>query len=549
MPPTAPPPAGTEPGPPTNLFQDICGVLLGVHPRGACPRWAPPVCAGYFGIVTVAICFVSYNAWSLPLLVDNQHYFYIAERAASGVPPHVSVFDPKPHASTLLSAAAMKAGRVVGLSDARSGRLLSIAVTALSVALAWLLGWRLSGSTLGGHLAALFMLSYGEFLYYGSMGMRPKVFLVCFALACGWLLSIRRPLLAGIAGGLCFLCWQPGLVFFGAAGLGGLLSRKPIRNAMWIAAGGVIPVVVYEAYFALHGALADQWFQMIVFPAKYMADRGGGFQGFAESTRELLFAWNEWYRVYGSPIIALLSIPAGITLVAARPRKSLAFLRDRPEWVFLVSAGLISLAFTFRNHQGGPDLFFNLPTVACAAAAALLALRDAFRPLAWRLAMLLVCLGVAGGTIFEGAKRPWHYMHEILDRSVRGLSLDNQMDLAKEVRRWMDAGHTVYVTGSTHLLGMIDRENYVKYGLLFIRMEDYLTKEVHPFYLERDGELPDIIVIGRRPFEAFINWLPKEYSVVPQSQIPRDFWKDHTQICVIHGPRGAAAYQTIINRP
>jgi len=547
MPQSAPAAERDSAAPGPGWPRELLAVAIGAHPRGQAPRWAPPGCAGAFALLTLIVCFWGYNAWTLPLLVDNQHYFYIAQRAASGVPPHVSVFDPKPHASTLLSAAAMKAGRLVGLSDARSGRLFSVGVTAAAVAFAWLLGWRLSGSTLGGHLAALFMLSYGEFLYHGSMGFRPKVFLASFALACGWLVALRRPLLAGIAGGICFLCWQPGLVFLAAAGLAALLGPKPLRNAALVVAGGVIPVALYEAYFAMHGALGEQWFQMFAFPAKYMADRGGGFQGLWPSTLELWGTWYEWYGVYASPLAVAGGVLIGLAVLFRRPRAAWAWLRARPAWVFVISAGLVSLAFTFRNHQGGPDLFYNIPTIAVAGAACLVALRDALPRPALRGVGLFVCLVAAAWTAADAAYRTSVYREQIR-KVVGGLTLDDQQALAEEVRRWKQAGHTVYVTGSTHLLGMIDAENHVKYGLLFIRMEDYLTREVQPFYLERDGELPDIVVFGRRPFQAFVDWLSTRYGAVPQSQLLPDFWKDRTQVCVIRGPRGTAAYQTIRNR-
>ena len=63
----------------------------------------------------------------LPLTLDNQQYFFIAERAASGVPPHVSLFDSKHQAGMLLSAAAIRVGRGLGLGDVHAARVASIA--------------------------------------------------------------------------------------------------------------------------------------------------------------------------------------------------------------------------------------------------------------------------------------------------------------------------------------------------------------------------------------------------------------------------------------
>src|SRR5262245_35580044 len=80
------------------------------------------------GVVLAAITLLQcwrYEPLSRPITVDDQVYFYISERAAAGVPPHVSLVDHKHQLTALLSAAAMSAGRPLGIDDVIAARVLS----------------------------------------------------------------------------------------------------------------------------------------------------------------------------------------------------------------------------------------------------------------------------------------------------------------------------------------------------------------------------------------------------------------------------------------
>jgi hypothetical protein len=57
-----------------------------------------------------------YEPFDRPITIDNQLYFYVAERVAAGVPPHLSLVDHKHALSAMLSGWAMWPGRVFGLT-------------------------------------------------------------------------------------------------------------------------------------------------------------------------------------------------------------------------------------------------------------------------------------------------------------------------------------------------------------------------------------------------------------------------------------------------
>src|SRR5262245_17270267 len=99
-----------------------------------------------FFVVALPICALGYRVTRTPIAIDNQTFFYMAERAASGVPPHVSVINHKQALAHLLSAAAIAAGRHFGIDDVYAARTLSIAVGATTVAGTCALALRLIGS-------------------------------------------------------------------------------------------------------------------------------------------------------------------------------------------------------------------------------------------------------------------------------------------------------------------------------------------------------------------------------------------------------------------
>lgn len=505
-----------------------------------------------FGL-TVFVCVRAYGAREMPILVDNQHYFYIAERAASGVPPHVSAFDPKHHLSSLIAAAAMRVGRLVGWSDVVASRGASIAMVGIAAGLAWATTRRMSHSPLAAHLAVVTTLGLGEFLYHGVMSGQPKVFLVAFMLATLHALARRGWFLAGVWSAAAFLCWQPGLVMLGGALLAAVVSGPRFRRwselfsrarrtqVVRVLCGGLLLVVAYEGYFLLNGALREQVFQAYTFPARYMADRAGGFQGWQASWERLRQSWTFRFGMHEAGVLSMLTL-AGVLIglicaplgcrrrhpangLRGKPPTSpwrrylrrlapsaglAAFYRRQPAWVAFGVCGLAALAFTFRNHQGGPDLFFILPFVIVGFPIGVVAgLRGLFPGRAAAL-VYVTALALALVQVRHGRARHEFYMADLLGSRVK-FSLDDQLALAGEVREWRDAGRTVFATGCAHLLAFNDMANFVPYSLLFKTMEGYLTREGASFYLERDGELPDIILLSREPFNHFLEWLPQHY--------------------------------------
>ena len=145
-----------------------------------------------WALFSVAFC------WRLdpvdrPLMADNQLYYYMAERAASGVPPHLSHVDSKNQLGVLITALAIRGGRATGVDDVLASRLISIAFAAAAVVLIAELGTLLTGSAAVGHVSALALLAARGIAEHSAAGNNVKIFLLAFALLAHYLMARGVP--------------------------------------------------------------------------------------------------------------------------------------------------------------------------------------------------------------------------------------------------------------------------------------------------------------------------------------------------------------------
>jgi hypothetical protein len=435
-----------------------------------------------------------------PLLLDNQHYFFVAERAASGVPPHVSHFDPKHALGPLLEAGAIRLGRRIGVDDALAARAASALAVASASALVWALAARVGGRALAGHLAALALLGAGDFLAMAAMGSQPKVYLVPFLAATALAVAARRALLAGGLGSLAFLCWQPAALALAAALPPFALGPARRRALAALALGALSPLAVYELGFALEGALAVQLEQAFRFPLRYMAPESLDLRGNALA----------FFRLLAGPSLrSVLPLVFGAVLagcwawLARRPARRWRTLAARPGLLHLVLAGTLVLAFSLYEYQTYVDGFLALPYAAALAglAGAAAVERLARGRAGWRRVLSAAALLAFAA---PAVSRP--------ERARLGFDLDDQRELDRAVGGLLAAG-SVWAVGCTHLLALNHADNHVPYGFFFRGMDAYLA-ERHPagdLWL-REGRPPDVILIARAFPPAARARLEEEYA-------------------------------------
>jgi hypothetical protein len=449
-----------------------------------------------------------------PFNQDNQIYFFMAERAAAGVPPHVSLVDHKNSLSTILSGWAIRAGRVVGLDDVMGARVLSMTMAAGTVAGVWLLTLELTGSVPSAVLAAVVMLTFVDFFMQGAMGVRPKIFMAFFLVFALVAFARRRRVTSGVLATASFLCWQPALLVLGSLGAATLVESDRWRKTGRLVAGTVLAMLAYEAYFVAHGALADQLYQNWRMPADIAAYKVDSFKDSIHFVFRVGLWRKDYEWVFSTTFMA--SLVLAWLWLAVRSRATWRYFREHPVWPATLSCATTALAFTLFNHQAYPDMFFLHPLIAvsCGVVAGGVVefvggrARSPRRLLGWALTVAMVAaivpLLVVRLNYFGGNTR---------------LKLQDQIALAGEVAKLAAKYGPVWAIGCPHLLAFNHMDNQTPYGLLIdpkVRAHIAQLTDGKPYYPLKDGKMPGVILTARGGERKVIPWLPRYYEELPR---------------------------------
>jgi hypothetical protein len=465
----------------------------------------PPVVwmqAALIFAIGVWMCWPAFGR--LALVVDNQHYFFISERAASGVPPHVSQFDPKHTLSLLISGAAIFVGRAFGVDDVSSSRIVSIFCGIGSWSLVFLLVRHFTTSTAAAWVGAMSMASLDRYLHMVAMGSRPKVFLVFFTVLAVWLVARNRPKSAGLAASAAFLCWQPALLMV-AIGSGSLILARRWRDAAWFTATAALLVVAYEGYFVWHGALGEQIEQAYRFPSQFMSSFPTRIGPVIQRLTWILAVTNQVSLRSVLPLAFLGTVAAGWVVALARPVRTWKYLVADPARMYCFAAAHATFAFTLTSYQGYPDRFFIEPFMAVGVSLPVWFLLSRMPAIAARPASSVVTAVALVAMLGFGQQARARYSE--------GTGLASQRATAERLGEYVAKGNTVYCVGCTHLLAFIRMDNYTKYGFFFRGVPEYIEAvEGKKNYIPlRHGVLPDIVMVSRPKYIVGRPWLKSEY--------------------------------------
>ncbi len=458
-----------------------------------------------------AVLCAAHGLAELPFTFDNQTYFYLAERVASGVAPHVSLVDHKFALSSILSGAAISLGRLLELGDVASLRAVSVAAAAASVTLVAATALTLTRSWVVMLLAGLIMLGFNDFYLQGAMGARPKVFVVLFTAAALHATVRERHLQAGLLAGAATLCWQPAFLVPLALVLASLLRRDGGVVLWRLVAGGAVALVCYEAYFLWHGALAEQLSQSFVMASDSTT-------GFRRVRNTIPFLIGEGVRRQGVvrifPVLFLVVSAAGLVWAMARPRRTFARLRERPGCFAIVICSYLVTAYTVYDHQAYPDRFILYPFFGLCGAVTLHYLLQRSKHPGVRVIAASAAIAVAAYVVVDS-------VHVTKDRAV---TLDDQIALAARVEEMRVEHGPVWAVSCVHLLALERRANHTPYGVLFDgRVRRYIQRRLgqKPYLPLKDGEMPQVVLIARSGEFRAIPWLPMAYRQVDSKLFAR----------------------------
>ncbi len=460
--------------------------------------------------IVAAVCALIRDPLVKPITFDNQIYFYVAERVADGEPPHASLVDHKHQVPALLSGAAIAVGRLGGLDDVLSARLLSILAAGLTIAIVWLLVWRLSGRFLSAHLAALVMLTFPDFFHQAAMGLRPQLFVGLFT---AWALHAfarghcRR---AGALAAAAFLSWQPAAVLGAGLGLASLPASDRMRRITALGVGAAATVLIYEAYFLWHGVLLEQLRQ------SYLIRASAGLVEVPALADTLSFFLRMGLWKFDSHLLFPLTLLVALALTwgaaVVRPASAWRIASERPAVIASVLVATFGLAFTALDHQAYPDLFILQPLIAAVVGVALgeAATRLAGVPrerLPWvafsMFAFLILGSAAGRGRLFPQGE----------------LTLAKQRELAMQIDVLVEEYGPVWAIGCPHLLALRRIANHSPYGLLIDpKLRDYVDRReggelTIPI---NDGRPPGVILLARGGVKDLMPQIRRDYTAFPR---------------------------------
>ncbi|TFH30318.1 MAG: hypothetical protein E4H00_05370 [Myxococcales bacterium] len=444
--------------------------------------------------------------------MDNQIYYYIADQVAAGVPPHVSLLDHKHALSAMLSGWTMAAGRVIGVDDIVSMRVLSMVATATVAPALWLIAYGVTRNAVVAHVAALTALGFDDFYSQGAAGVRPQVFMAVFMVQAFLALHASRFALAGAAAMAAFLCWQPALIVCGAMAAALAIGTVALRKLSRFSFGASSVLLLYESYFAFIGALGPQIFQSYLLRANLTGHVSAPlWDSFTFIVRD--GRWGLGWRI-AIPLTFLAVLFSIAVAAVLRPAAMWRAARRDAVVTSLVVAASLATAFTLFEHQACPDRFFLQPFIALAsgvvwgAAIAWALFRSSGRH-ALSLAMVLFWIGTLVSTVFAESYHPRRSDHTLAD----------QRDLAQRTRRLHDEYGFIGAVGCPHMLALAGLENYDPVGLVIDpRVREYLAATGgEEGYRPTPKPMPAVLLTSRGGEAEAFPWLRKEYWPVPDA--------------------------------
>ena len=450
-----------------------------------------------------------------PITIDNQLYYYVAEQVADGVPPHVSLVDHKHALSSLISGAAIAVGRLFHVDDVFASRLISVAFAALVAPGLWIVAYRLTQNAVVAHLAAGFMLTFGDYFAQASMGVRPQVFMAAFVVFALVALARDRWALAGALALSGFLCWQPALLVFGAIAAALLVAYPPHRPLVRFLAAGVAVMLCYEAYFLLEGALREQLYQSFVMAGNVSRYKMPAIsESFHFVLRGQTWGAGWWITI---PALYLAFLVALGAEVYSAPRAAFDFARRNSLATALGLSAIATLAFTFIDHQAYPDRYFIQPFVALSSGVVVgwLLCRitrerivSAKAKLRFSGVVFIVALALSASTVVPLRMRA-------------SAGIDGQRELARHTKKIGARYGDVWAVGAPHLLALNREANYDPIGMVLDpRVRAYAAKlGVDGVYRPQGGKMPAVMLTSRGGIKQAFPWLKAEYRKVSDTAL------------------------------
>lgn len=495
----------------------------------ALDRWANvrnlTLVAFFIGSTVILI----HRPFSKPENGDPAIYDYIAQSILRGQIPYKDVVDIKGPGAPYLSAGAMFIGKLSGVRDVIAVRALNVFLVGLLSSLTFLVAQLYLRSRAAGLIAFMVPLMRSQFLEFMMEGTQPKLPMIVFGLLALVMIARDKPFRAGVCSMLSCLCWQPGLMFAGAAFL--VFSRylttwRDLR-VFKVVLGAVIPLAAVLSYFYFRGALSDLWAWAITY--NYSVFGPDAEQSLGASSSHL---WIVTRRTFERDSVLVILAAIGLLeflterLIDKFKRGWLAspdLFRDA-----VLFPPLVYLAFSLINFQGGPDSIPFFPFIGIFAGWAIVRFARLFASLQsrrslvrdvrpgvrarFRLDRLLPAIAVAA--IFVVV------LFRAVTYQAGERTLQEQYASIAPVAQLLGPEDQIYVHGSAEILVLLNRPNLNPYVFLDWGADDFAARRASTTFetiIERmEAQAPKLVSISRlrkvNHRADFERWLDQHYQ-------------------------------------
>lgn len=321
--------------------------------------------AGAVAAVVIAAALFTRFGIEEELRRDEAIYAYAGQQLADGVPPYVSILDPKTPLASFLSGGAVSLGRAAGIDDLTAIRLAFFVIAVLAVLAVYAVGRLLFRSTAAGLAAAIVLAAFEGFAIDALGGPNAKTPGVLFATLTIALLVARGWFWAGLAAALALLVWQPLAMFVLVAVVGAWVGSDPSsrwRNAARAAVGAAIPGALTLAYFQLAGALPELVEGGLLLP---LTGTERGSVPFLEHVQHIVRSVSSGYGPSAPMLWIGLAVLLGLIVArVVRLRTSGCPAGEDPLIAFVAPPLAFFAAFSLIDFQGYPDAYPLLPLAA-----------------------------------------------------------------------------------------------------------------------------------------------------------------------------------------
>jgi hypothetical protein len=431
---------------------------------------------------------------------DSAFYDYFAQLILRGQVPYRDAIDIKAPGSFYLSALAMEAGRAVGVRDIIAARLLHILLAGLLSVVVYLVGETYLRNRFSALVAVSTLLISQHFGLWTVGGGQPKLPMILFGMLTLLLTARDQPFLAGFCSMISCLCWQPGLLFTGAAFLifsRYLFSWRDLR-ALKVLVGAAIPLTILLAYFRARGALGDLWDWTVVFNYSVYSRKA-----LESEVSPLAHMINVVLRIYGTDILLVAISLIGFAVFAGQRLRQRVSEATRSSDLYrdaIVIAPLVYFAACLIRFNAGPYLIPFLPFVGLFFGWSIVELSNIVNKRLFSNTLTEFKRGVPILVIFIllsiAAYRAIAYRFESIQ------TLQEQDRTFQSVRALLNGDDPVYVHGTTELLVLLDKPNLNPYIFVDFGKDDYIAAQRYggsflALVAEIEAQAPKVVAISR----------------------------------------------------